>query len=306
MPQYLPRYIEKITTAQDALLYTFPTYNYSWRSAQSIRQSFQTVMGADYAIDGNAYGRAPKGLAHETVQCMDIANSALVSEQETWVNFNSKFELAKAAAGESAAIKLWVYDNFSGRRWWAWARISEMPEMPREIGQGLLVPQIWQFERYSHWYDSTEVVLNYNPITTGWYSLTNAGNAETREVEFQFTSLGSGGFSDLRVRAVGSTIGNPVLSDFRYGGLGNTGAVVIIDGKNYSVKQKTSSGGSYTDQYTQLTIPDNMTAFIRLQPGFNWVYIENRYGSSTGAEFANNAPNFNANLTIKYRPAYYV
>ncbi len=140
---YQPRILEKFTSIDGSVSYTFPLANYEWDSSQPLRAGTDSVIGAHYGFDylGNAPGL--KDFATETLRVLDL--------QATPTAVDTDVDSMLSGMWSCGRGKLYTKDSSSVERW-AYARLVSMPSLSWKAGDIFSKTVAWNFRRQSDWF----------------------------------------------------------------------------------------------------------------------------------------------------------
>lgn len=244
------RYAEKFTSDDgSSIVFTFPLNVYEWDSRQSLTAAFDPLTGAHYDYDRLGTSLAVKRNAREMVSFLIKGTNAEIQD---------KVAEARQKCYRAGRGKLWALDS-TGDRWWAYARVSDMPDI--RVANSFAVPMSIAFERMSDWYNDTavsgDVTLNANPTT---FSIDTLGNAKVYNAVFIFKG------TYVNPALTNSTSGY-VMASTRDGS--NANHWLRFDCGKRRVEFSTNGGTSYTGDYASFVRQTGQVQFMVLEPGSN-------------------------------------
>lgn len=254
----------------------FSRYSHEWESRQQLRTVEAAALGADYAVDLLGTLPAPKGVGEERVRFLLVGDgpAALADALD---------QLRSTAYGIGTG-RLWQ-ERADGLKRWAWARLSNMPEITLGGVHRRHAPVALRFTRLSDWFAADETVVTVRTSTaTTSIPLTNPGATVARGITFELRSHGAGGFNqpsltnDLTAETWQST---RVAA--------NANALLRVDAGRMAVEYSTNLGGTWTDDYANFSTGPLQVGFLRLVPGGQSLTL-------TGAP--------NATLTVRFYPSW--
>lgn len=276
------RYAEKFTSIDGLTSYTFPQYSYEWDSQQAFRPTAAYAVGADYPHDYMGANHWAKAAGQETVR-FSIVGSADASALDTDI------DTMLGAFGQIGLGKLYTLGADASRRW-CYAKLSSRPVANVRVQEWMRQPVSLSFTRLSDWLASSlttgTVTLNSSPKT---FTITNPGNETVKGAAALLLTLRSGGVSGFT---------NPRLENLTTGHriditrtAANSSARSKVDCEKEAVTYSTDGGSSYSNDYSNVTLPVAQIALFALAPGDNSI----RYTDGGSP---------NAYLDYEFYPAY--
>lgn len=256
------RYLEKFTSADGVISYTFPLKRYEYVPTQTLRSPRLQLSAQDYAV--RLRGSAPSLLevAQERVRCVFTGTA---SEQDDEAD-EARSKLYLGAFG-----KLYTLGDDSTRRW-AEAELAEMPEITVRAGENLLQPMVFGFNRFSQWFAETQIEASETITSSGQtFVVNNPGLLPAKRVNIRIRSNSAAGFT------------NPKVSNLTNGHEFETGRdaasaddEVKLDTSVPSLGYSTDNGSTYADDIGQYVAPPNYQKALSfwLEPGDNTLEVE--------------------------------
>lgn len=254
------RYLEKFTSLDGSATYTFPQYSYEWDSGQSFRPAVAYAVGADYPHDYTGNSRWARGEANETVRFAIVGSSdaaALDTDIDTM-----RGTLARIGLG-----KLYTVGADASERW-AYAKLGARPSANVRVGEWMRQPVSLSFVRFSDWLGTSltsgTVTLNSTPKT---FTITNPGNEAVKGAAALLLTLranASAGFTNPRLENL--TTGHRIDITRT---AANSSARSKVDCEKEAVTYSTDGGSSYSNDYSNVTLPVAQIALFALAPGDN-------------------------------------
>ena len=268
------RYAEKFENSAGSVSYTFPADNYVYRVDQPFRSSLEVISGADYAVDYAGSLPWPKAIAVERVTGMIWGASGAGADTE--------FDTMCQKLINTGLGKLYVKDQAGARRW-CWAKLAARPGYGTDAYAFSNIPFELEFMRFSDWYGTTIVnfsqAIAASPTTV---TLSNAGNAPVRNIEFRIRSSGVGGFAsplltnDDNGYAVGS-LRTALSADDE----------IRIDTARKAIEYSQDNGTSYVSDFSQFVMGGLQVGWFVIDAGGNDVIVT---GMTSGVFEANYYP----------------
>lgn len=254
------RYLDRFENVTGTISYKFPLAEYQWSENQQYRAAMGAVVGADYAWDYNRFGRAPKGIAFESITCSIIENAVL--------DIDAELDLMKRRLREVGLGKLWTIDSAGVRRW-AYARSASAPSVSVQ-GTGVPLSVNLSFMRLGDWRAQAQttgtVAVTASPTT---FNIRNLGNAPVYDIVFRYRANAISGYSSPQF--VNTTNGY-ILTVQEVAGSADD--EIKIDTKDFSVLKSTDDGVTYpTNVYSSLVLDSTQVAIMKLDPGVNAISV---------------------------------
>lgn len=254
------RYLDRFENVTGTISYVFPLAEYQWSENQQYRASMGTVVGADYAWDYNRFGRAPKGVAFESITCSIIENAVL--------DIDTELDLMKRKLREVGLGKLWTVDS-SGVRRWAYARSVSAPAVSVQ-GTGVPLSVVLSFMRLGDWQSQAQttgtIAITATPTT---FNIRNAGNTLVHDIVFRYRANASSGYDSPQF--VNNT--NGYLFTIQEAA-GSADDEIKIDTKDFSILKSTDDGVTYpTNVYSSLVLASTQVSIMKLNPGANAISV---------------------------------
>lgn len=257
----------------------FPTTAMRWESKQLSRINAQTsvssgssassdvglayAIGTSYAIDLLSGLPAPKEISQETVS-MTIGGPAMSGPQ-----LDAQLDAMRAALVTIGLGRLWTIDDSGGLRW-AWARITQLPEVSLGVAQIGYVSLQVVFVRLSDWLSPTETQLVETVTTTPYtFTASPAGTATINAVTFLLTANAAGGFD---APTLTNNLTGETWSSTRVAANGDQ---LRVDTGRMAVEYSTDGGTTWTPDYANFSFGATQADFMRLGATGNSLTLTN-------------------------------
>ena len=249
------RYLEKLTSEDGLLSYTFPVDDYEHEAEQRYREASEAIIGADYAHDFGGVQPWAKDVGDEAVRFTIWGTSEADAE--------TQFDTCAGTLRRIGRGKLYALASDGSRRW-AWAKLAARPTYSARVDDFYNVAVALRFRRYSDWFASAATTGTQAVTATPTaFTITNPGNAPAL-VTFRLRSSSAAGFT------------NPSLTNLTNGySVASTRDAVSVDSElridaaASRVQWSTNDGVDYTDDYSLVTIGALQVGLMRLEPGAN-------------------------------------
>lgn len=249
-----PRHITRFVSRDGSTIVDLPMDRAETESTQELRTALTPGLGMDYAVDQLGVMPATKDIGTERLRAVLYgATGAAVDTQ------------ADVLRGQIQSIgqgRLWSTGG-DGTERWSRARPARMTDLTVSYESGFTQPVAVEFLRLSDWFSETSTVvsqtLSGSPTTV---NVTNAGDADAREIVIEIAALGANGFVNPSITNV---LTGETFSIAR--SAGSSTHRLRIDCGNYAVTRSTDSGSSWSNEYANLTVGSTQVGFLRLIPG---------------------------------------
>lgn len=250
------RYLEKLTSEDGLLSYTFPVDDYEHEAEQRYREASEAIIGADYAHDFGGVQPWAKDVGNEAVRFTIWGTSEADAE--------SQFDTCAATLRRIGRGKLYALASDGSRRW-AWAKLAARPTYSARVDDFYNVAVALRFRRFSDWFASSPTTgTQAVAATPTQFSISNPGNAPVLAAVFRLRSNGAAGFT------------NPSLTNLTNGysvsstrDAANGNSELKIDAGAARVLWSTDDGANYADDYALATLGALQVGLMRLEPGSN-------------------------------------
>ena len=227
-----PRHITRFVSRDGSTIVMLPMDRAETESTQELRTALAPGLGMGYAVDQLGTMPATKAVGNERLRAVLYgATGAVVDTQ------------ADALRGQIQSIgqgRLWS-EGGDGVERWARARPARMVDLTVSYESGFTQPVAVEFLRLSDWFSETQTVvsqtLSADPTTV---NVTNAGDADAREIVVEIAALGASGFANPSITNV---LTGETLTVARTAG--SSTHRLRIDCGNYAVTRSTDSGSSW-------------------------------------------------------------
>jgi len=250
------RYLEKLTSEDGLLSYTFPVDDYEHEAEQRYREASEAIIGADYAHDFGGVQPWAKDVGNEAVRFTIWGTSEADAE--------TQFDTCAGTLRRIGRGKLYALASDGSRRW-AWAKLAARPSYSARVDDFYNVAVALRFRRYSDWFASAATTgTQAVAATPATFTVNNPGNAPVLAAVFRLRSSGATGFT------------NPSLTNLTNGySIASTRDAVSanselrIDAGAARVQWSDDDGASYADDYALATLGATQAGVMRLEPGDN-------------------------------------
>lgn len=250
------RYLEKLTSLDGLVSYTFPDDGYEYESEQRYREASSPVVGADYAHDFAGVHPWPKDVADEAVRFAIWGTDEGDAEDQ--------FDTCVSTLRKIGRGKLYALASDGSRRW-CYAKLAGRPTYSATVEDFYNIPVALRFRRFSDWFASSPTTgtqaVSGTPTT---FTITNPGNAPVLAAVIRLRSGGATGFT------------NPALANLTngYSLASSRDAVSVnselrIDAGAARVQWSDDDGATMADDYALVTLGATQVGLMRLEPGDN-------------------------------------
>lgn len=257
----------------------FPTMQMSWQTKQLSRINAQTsvssgsstssdvglayAVGTSYAIDLLSGMPAPMEISQETL------SAAIGAGGLTGPQIDAQLDALRAALVSIGLGKLWTMDDNGDQRW-AWARITQLPDVTLGVSHIGYAPFQVVFVRLSDWQSPTETTLS-ETVTTASYQFTAspAGSATVGSIVFLLTANAAGGFD---APSLSNALTGETWSSTRVAANGDQ---LRIDTGRMAVEYSTDGGVTWTPDYANFSIGATQAGFMRFGAYANTLTLTN-------------------------------
>jgi hypothetical protein len=254
-----PRILEKFTNAAESVVFNFPLAEYEYQVRQAIRSALTTIPNVPYAVDRRGVAPGVVEVARESLR--------LVVHEEAPATVDSKVDEMLAKCLTIGRGKLFAIDNADVRRW-SWARLAAMPTLQWRAGDIFTKGASLEFDRLSDWAAVSLTTVNQTVTSNNQeWVVANGGSLPAELMVITLTPQTSTG---LRPHTITNLTNGYAWTHNRTSSA--TTQRLRLDTERASVEWSTNSGSSYSNDFTNYTLPTTHAVLaFRLEPGNNTI-----------------------------------
>ncbi len=271
-----PRHVYKFVSTDGTITALFPLARAEFSTDQPLMNATAAAVGMDYAVDLHRTGRAPLGVARETVRALVTApdSAGLDSASDQLVS-----DIQAIGRGQ-----LWSIGADGSERW-AEARAVDVAR-PVVTYQSLRSAAVTlTFDRYTDW-RAPDLTVATASLRSGSVNVTvtNDGNGDVHAIRFLLEANAANGFA---TPAVTHGLTGETWASTRTAA--NNQHKLRVDAGAYTVERSTDNGATWASDYAAFSQGSLQVGFMRLLPGSQTLVV-------TGCP--------NAELRIEFWPVY--
>lgn len=249
-----PRHIYKFVSADGTIAALIPLARAEFETSQPLLNATAGAIGMDYAVDLHRMGRAPLGVARETVRALITAPDSLALDS---VSDQLVSDIQAIGRGQ-----LWSIGADASERW-SEARAVDVAR-PVVTYQSLRSAALTlTFERYTDWRAPVMTAIDAS-LRSGSVNVavTNTGNGDVHAIQFVLSANAAGGFA---TPAVTHQLTGETWASTRTAANGQH--KLRVDSGDYTVERTTDNGATWSDDYGAFSQGALQVGFMRLLPG---------------------------------------
>lgn len=255
------RWLDRFESRDGSEVVYFPRGEHEWDSSQPLRLANASVISASYAIDLLGHSVAAKDIATERIRYVVVGTPAEV---------DAELDDEKSKLYEFGIGKLWSRSQDNTYRW-AWARVTDMPQISIGVKDNNIVPVVIGFVRYSDWYDAEPQIVQQTIVSTPEnIVIDNPGSAQVSSIQIDLRANTAGGYHDPKITNL--TTGEW----FQIQGIAasaNDYLRIIV--QEYRIEYSPDDGSTFFSNYANFSLGPTQVGILRLVRGTNTIQYEN-------------------------------
>lgn len=253
------RYLEKFENLSGTISVVFPLYRYEYQPQQDMEAWTEQVIGLEMGYDALGSRLTRLGAAMDTVRFVLLADTAGA--------FDTSFDTLKSDCYRIGKGKLWTL-GADGTRRWAWARLTQFPEITVGQRNSSWAPMILGFSRFSKWYASAAIQSIQAVTATGFeWSVNNTGQIAVDLMTLRLRANTAAGITNPKIT---NRINGYVFESTRDSASVND--ELRLDTERSAIERSVDDGVNYSDDFASYVWPAlQQLGTFRLEPGLNTI-----------------------------------